>query len=79
MVGATLLLAQLVSLACGVGSPKAAELSGYPTKPIRVIVGIAPGGSAELTARAIGQKLTESLGQTIVVDNRSGASAIIGT
>jgi len=51
----------------------------YPSKPIRVIVGFAPGGSADLTARAVGQKLGESLGQTIVVDNRSGASGIIGT
>jgi len=56
-----------------------AERPDYPTRPIRVIVGFAPGGSADITARAVGQKMSELLGYPVVVDNRSGASGIIGS
>lgn len=62
----------------GVLPVAAADLATYPSKPIRVIVGFAPGGSADFTARTIGHALTESLGQQVVVDNRAGASGIIG-
>jgi len=51
---------------------------GYPNKPIRLIVPWSAGGSTDIFARIIGQKLTESLGQQVVVDNRPGASGIIG-
>jgi tripartite-type tricarboxylate transporter receptor subunit TctC len=66
-------------LVFNLGAALAAQSTSYPTKPIRVIVGFAPGGSADITARTVGQKMAELLGQPVVVDNRSGASGIIGT
>jgi tripartite-type tricarboxylate transporter receptor subunit TctC len=51
----------------------------YPSRPIRMIVPYPPGGGSDLTGRAIGQKLGEALGQTVVVDNRPGATGLIGT
>ena len=63
----------LVAVAAG-----AASAQVYPAKPIRVIVAYPPGGSTDIIARIIGQKLTERLGHTVVVDNRSGAAGMIG-
>jgi tripartite-type tricarboxylate transporter receptor subunit TctC len=49
----------------------------YPSKPVRIVTGSAAGGGADLTARAIAQRLTESLGAQVIVDNRSGATGMI--
>ena len=51
----------------------------YPSRPVRMIVPYPPGGGSDLTGRAIGQKLAEALGQTFVIDNRPGATGLIGT
>ncbi len=58
--------------------PLAAHSQTYPTKPIRVIIPYPAGNTADISARLIGQKLTERFGQQIIVDNRPGASGQLG-
>lgn len=53
-----------------------AGAQGFPSKPIRLVVPNAPGGAADLTARAVGQKLGETLGQPMVIDNKPGAGGV---
>jgi tripartite-type tricarboxylate transporter receptor subunit TctC len=50
----------------------------YPYKPIRIILGFPPGGAVDVVGRILAQKLTESFGQQVIVDNRAGANGIIG-
>jgi tripartite-type tricarboxylate transporter receptor subunit TctC len=59
--------------------PRIATAQTYPTRPVRLIVGFAAGGSTDISARLIAQWLTERLGQTFVVENRGGAGSNIGT
>lgn len=68
-----LLLAIVASLSL-IGSAHALD---YPTKPVRIMVGWAPGGIADVAARLLAQKLTEKWGQQVIVENRSGASGMI--
>jgi tripartite-type tricarboxylate transporter receptor subunit TctC len=63
------------ALAC---LPPMALAQAYPTKPIRIIVPWPPGGGTDLISRTVAHKLGETLGQTAVVENRSGANGIIG-
>ncbi len=51
--------------------------AGYPDKPVRFLVGQSPGGATDVVARAVSQKMTENIGQSVVVDNRTGASGSI--
>ena len=53
-------------------------VNSYPTRPVRLIVGYPPGGSTDIAARLIGQRLAPVFGQTVVIDNRAGASGTIG-
>jgi tripartite-type tricarboxylate transporter receptor subunit TctC len=61
------------------GLQSALAADTYPTRPIRMVVGFAAGGATDVFARIVGQKLTERLGQQIVVDNRTGAGGSLGT
>jgi len=61
------------------GNAAAQTADKYPEKSIKIIVPFAPGGSTDIIARVIGQKMTESWGQTVVVETRPGAATIIGT
>lgn len=55
------------------------QAQDYPNKPIRIVVGFPPGGSNDVVARIIGPRLSEVLGTPVVIDNRPGANATIGT
>jgi len=56
----------------------AALAQSYPGKPIRIIVPYSAGGGTDIVARAVGQKLSDRWGQSVIVDNRAGASGMIG-
>jgi tripartite-type tricarboxylate transporter receptor subunit TctC len=70
----------LGAIACAVlgGMAVPAMAQNYPTKPIRYIIAFPPGGSNDILARIIGARMTELMGQTVIVDNRPGGGANIG-
>src|SRR6202795_5008961 len=74
---------QFLRLAAGAAALPAvsriARAQTYPTRPVRIIVGYAPGGGTDITARLIGQWLSERLGQQFLIENRPGAGSNIGT
>jgi tripartite-type tricarboxylate transporter receptor subunit TctC len=72
-------VARLVALVLLVGAAPAALAQSYPAKPIRFIVGFPPGGTNDIVARVLAPKLSEFLGQQVVVENRGGANTAIAS
>jgi len=68
------ILASLIILS---GAPAFAQSDGYPSRPIRLVVTVPPGGAADFIARLVGGKVSESVGQPVVVENRGGAGGTI--
>lgn len=67
----------LLGLALGTGATQAAAEAGYPTKPIRIVIGFPAGGGADNTARLYGDALSRELGQPVIIDNKPGAGTTI--
>ncbi len=71
--------AALAVMTTAVAAAEKAAEKNYPTKPIRLIVAFPPGGSTDIIARLVGQRLSEALGQQVIIDNRGGAGGTVGT
>ena len=71
----TLLVAPLLAL-CAISS---AAAQGFPNRPIKIVIPYGPGGGTDNLVRLLAPALTQSLGQTIVIENRPGAATVIGT
>ena len=69
-----LALAGVVLLAAGLAGPPAQAQSDYPNRPVRLIVGFPPGSSADIAARVVGNRMTQLLGQQVVVESKPGAA-----
>lgn len=73
------IFARIVLSVCAVAFIPALQAQTYPAKPVRLVVPFAPGGSTDVIARVVTQKMAEGFGQQIVIDNRPGAASSLGT
>jgi tripartite-type tricarboxylate transporter receptor subunit TctC len=75
------IISRLAVLAVAMAVPAAAcaQTDNYPGKPIRLVTPFPPGGSVDIVGRLVGAKLSQVIGQQVIIDNRSGASGVIGT
>ena len=71
------LQALLLAATLAIGTASTAMAQAFPSKPIRILVGFAPGGAMDIVARTIGQKVSASVGQPVIVDNKPGAGSNI--
>ena len=71
--------AVVVALFAGFALPAAAQAPAWPSKPVRMVIGMPPGGGSDLLARALANRLSPLWGQPVVVENRPGATSIIAT
>ena len=68
----------VLAACCTMLGARSALAEVWPTKPVKIVVGFAPGGGTDVVARVLGQRLTEMWGQQVIVENRPGATGVIG-
>ncbi len=68
----------LAAIACSGSGAASAQTGAYPSRPVRIIVPFTPGGTTDIFARLVGEKLSQSLGQQFVIENRGGAGGNLG-
>ena len=73
------ILVAAINASVYVSAVHAQPAGGYPTHPVRIIVPLAPGGNVDIVARSLAHQLSDNMGQQIIVENRPGASSLVGT